>query len=207
MARDASVYLIGGSIPERGDNDNIYNTILVFSPSGEHLGSHRKAHLFDVDFPGQMKFRELDVLSAGSSITVVDLEEYGPIGLGICFDIRFPELSMIAARKHALALVFPSAFNTTTGPLHWELLARSRAVDNQLFVAMCSQSRRDTGYPAWGHSMIVDPVGRVMSTTGHGDDSTFADLDDGMIQQARQQVPLGSQRRFDLYPDISKALS
>ncbi|KAL0933499.1 nitrilase family protein [Colletotrichum truncatum] len=206
MAKDANVYLIGGSIPElESDTRNIYNTTLVFSPDGELLGQHRKAHLFDVDFPGKMTFRESDTLSPGNSITTVELPEYGTIGLGICYDIRFAEFSTVASRRGAFALIFPSAFNSTTGPLHWELLARARALDNQLYVAMCSQSfEPDSGYPAWGHSMVVDPNGQIVATTERGPAIVYADLDDASIGQARKQVPIGFQRRFDLYPDISK---
>lgn len=99
---------------------------------GKLIAFHRKMHLFDMDVPGGMSFHESDTLSAGKKTTTVDLEGYGQIGLGVCYDMRFAELSTIAARQGAFALVYPSAFNTTTGPLHWELLGRARAVDNQV---------------------------------------------------------------------------
>ncbi|KAH6967847.1 nitrilase family protein [Ilyonectria sp. MPI-CAGE-AT-0026] len=208
MAQEADAYVVGGSIPElEPDTGKYYNTSLVFSPQGHLLGWHRKAHLFDVDFPGQMTFRESDVLSPGTSTTLIELEDYGYIGLGICFDIRFPELAAIAARKGAFALIYPSAFNTTTGPKHWELLGRARAVDNQVFVAMCSQSFSGSGYPAWGHSMIVDPSGQVMSTIGREEGIVYAELDDARIQYCRHWIPMETQRRFDLYPDVSKFTS
>ncbi|KAH7009483.1 carbon-nitrogen hydrolase [Ilyonectria destructans] len=205
MAQEANVYLIGGSIPELDcQSQKYYSTCLVFSPKGKLLGFHRKTHLFDVEF-STMKFCESDVLSPGNEITVIDLEDFGRIGLGICFDVRFPEPAAIAARRGAFALIYPSAFNSTTGPLHWELLARSRALDNQVFVAMCSQSYEpSSGYPAWGHSMVVDPSGQIMATTDGDDVIIYADLDDGIIQESRQQIPLSSQRRFDLYADVSK---
>lgn len=104
----------------------------ILSPKGELIAFHRKMHLFDMDVPGGMSFHESDTLSAGKKTTTVDLEGYGQIGLGVCYDMRFAELSTIAARQGAFALVYPSAFNTTTGPLHWELLGRARAVDNQV---------------------------------------------------------------------------
>ncbi|KAF6809728.1 nitrilase family protein [Colletotrichum plurivorum] len=207
MAKNAGVYLIGGSIPEReSETGNIYNTTLAFSPAGELLGFHRKAHLFDVDFPGKMTFRESETLSPGNAITTVDLPDYGMIGLGICYDIRFAEYAAVAARKNgAFALIFPSAFNSTTGPLHWELVARARALDNQVYVAMCSQSYKPGGgYPAWGHSMVVDPNGQIMEKTERDDAIVYAQLDDASIGQARRPVPIGFQHRFDLYPDISK---
>lgn len=104
----------------------------ILSPKGELIAFHRKMHLFDMDVPGGMSFHESDTLSSGKKTTTVDLEGYGQIGLGVCYDTRFAELSTIAARQGAFALVYPSAFNTTTGPLHWELLGRARAVDNQV---------------------------------------------------------------------------
>jgi predicted amidohydrolase len=88
-------------------------------------------HLFDIDIPGKITFRESEVLSAGNELTLVDTP-FGKIGVAICYDVRFPELAMIAARKGAFLLLYPGAFNMTTGPLHWELLARARAVDNQV---------------------------------------------------------------------------
>jgi omega-amidase len=102
---------------------------------------------------------------------------FAKIGLGICYDIRFPELAMIAARQGCNVLVYPGAFNLTTGPLHWELLQRSRAVDNQVFVSMCSPARDLTaGYHAWGHSMVVDPMARVLSEAGEGEEIIYAEI-------------------------------
>jgi predicted amidohydrolase len=204
MARYTGVYLIGGSIPElEKDTSKIFNTSMVFSPSGTLLGTHRKAHLFDVSF-ADMTFRESDVLSPGNAITIIDLEDFGKIGLGICFDIRFPEPAMIAARSGAFCLIYPSAFNSTTGPLHWDLLSRGRALDNQVYVAMCSQSfSPDSGYPAWGCSMVVDPSGKVVASAARDDAVVYADLTDNLVQQGRRQVPLGTSRRFDLYSEVS----
>ncbi|KAM0417103.1 hypothetical protein ACHAPT_012878 [Fusarium lateritium] len=205
MAKEANVYLIGGSIPEReAGTSRIYNTSLVFSPSGAFLGSHRKSHLFDVEFD-TMVFRESDVLSSGNKVTIIDLEDYGKIGLGICFDIRFPEPAAIAARSGAFALIYPSAFNSTTGPLHWELLSRSRALDNQTYVAMCSQSfEPGSSYPAWGYSMVVDPSGQIASSATRDETIVYADLADETLRKCRKQVPLETSRRFDIYPDVSQ---
>ncbi|KAM0560080.1 hypothetical protein ACHAPJ_004040 [Fusarium lateritium] len=204
MAKEAGVYLIGGSIPElEADTNKVYNTSMVFSPSGTLLGFHRKSHLSNVEFD-TMVFRESDVLSPGNDITIVDLPDYGKIGLGICFDIRFPEPAAIAARSGAFALIYPSAFNSTTGPLHWELLSRCRALDNQTYVAMCSQSfQPGSGYPAWGYSMVVDPSGQVVSSAAREEAVVYADLQDDVIQTCRREVPLGRSRRFDLYHDVN----
>ncbi|KAH6840804.1 putative nitrilase [Chaetomium sp. MPI-CAGE-AT-0009] len=210
MARDNAIYLIGGSIPELALSDTdtkktYYNTSLTFSPTGALLATHRKIHLFDIDIPGQIRFRESDVLSPGNQLTIIDLPEYGRIAVAICYDVRFPELATIAARRGCFALAYPGAFNLTTGPLHWELLARARAVDNQLYVALCSPARDMTaGYHAWGHSMVVDPMAKVLVEAGEEEGVVVVELDGGRIEEARRGIPLRDQRRFDVYPDVSR---
>lgn len=206
IAAEAKAYLVGGSIPEYvPETKKYYNTSLVFSPTGALLATHRKTHLFDIDIPGKIRFKESEVLSAGSKITIVDLPEYGKIGLAICYDIRFPESAMIAARKGAFLLVYPGAFNLTTGPLHWSLLGRARAVDNQVYVALCSPAR-DMGatYHAWGHSLVANPKAEVLAEAAEKEDIIYADLDPGAIEETRKGIPIYDQRRFDVYPDISQ---
>lgn len=205
MAQDAAAFIVGGSVPECDGSSHIYNTCAVYSPQGELLAFHRKMHLFDINVPGGMSFHESDTLSAGNQITIVDLEGYGKIGLGICYDMRFVEPSMIAARRGVFALVYPSAFNTTTGPLHWELLGRARAVDNQVYTILCSQSREpDSSYPAWGHSMVTDPMGQVIAGTNESEDIVYALLNPETIKQSQMAIPITYQRRHDVYPDIAK---
>ncbi|KAL2814906.1 carbon-nitrogen hydrolase [Aspergillus cavernicola] len=205
IAAEAKAYLVGGSIPELETSSNKYfNTSLVFSPTGALIGTHRKTHLFDIDIPGKITFKESEVLSPGNQLTVVDLPDYGKIGLAICYDIRFPEPAMMAARKGAFMLVYPGAFNTTTGPLHWQLLARARAVDNQTYVALCSPAR-DMGatYHAFGHSLVTDPSAKVLSEAEESENIIYADLDNETIESTRKGIPIYTQRRFDLYSDVS----
>ncbi|KAI1002929.1 hypothetical protein K3495_g5274 [Podosphaera aphanis] len=205
MAKDAGCYLVGGSIPELETSTKKYfNTNLTFSPSGELIATHRKVHLFDIDIPGKITFKESEVLSPGNKITIVDLPEYGKIAIAICYDIRFPELAMIAARKGVFCLVYPGAFNTTTGPLHWKLQGQSRAMDNQCFVALCSPARGIDGYQAYGHSLIVDPMANVMTEAGEGEEIVYATLNPDQIFETRNSIPLNGQRRFDVYPDVSR---
>ncbi|KAL4983963.1 carbon-nitrogen hydrolase [Aspergillus falconensis] len=205
LAAEARAYLVGGSIPElETTSKKYYNTSLVFSPSGALIGTHRKTHLFDIDIPGKITFKESEVLSPGNQLTIVDLPDYGKIGLAICYDIRFPEPGMTAARKGAFALVYPGAFNTTTGPLHWQLLARARAVDNQVYVALCSPARDTTAtYHAYGHSLVADPSAKILSEAEEFEDIVYADLDPEAIESTRKGIPIYTQRRFDLYPDVS----
>lgn len=143
LAKKHNLFLVGGSYPE-SDAGKVYNTSVAFSPSGDIISKHRKLHLFDIDVPGKITFKESETLTGGDKITLFDMEGYGKIGLGICYDIRFPEVAATAARKGAFAMIYPGAFNTTTGPLHWHLLARARAVDNQLYVIACSPPRTST---------------------------------------------------------------
>lgn len=142
VARETGVVLVGGSIPERDVDDTnlLYNACCVFDGDRGLIAKHRKTHLFDLDIPGEISFRESDTLAAGAELTVADTA-IGRIGVGICFDMRFPELAAVCASRGASMLVYPGAFNTVTGPLHWELLQRARAVDNQLFVLTCSPAR------------------------------------------------------------------
>ena len=129
-ARRNGVVLVGGSIPER-EAGRLYNTCFVFDGEGRQLGRHRKVHLFDIDIPGKIRFRESETLSPGQSLTVVDTD-HGRLGVGICYDVRFPEMASLYAARGCHVLIYPGAFNLTTGPAHWELLMRSRAVDNQV---------------------------------------------------------------------------
>lgn len=211
MARDAGAYLIGGSIPElaAGDGEEgptkYYNTSLTFGPDGALLATHRKVHLFDISIPGKITFRESDVLSAGSQVTVVTLPEYGRVAVAICYDIRFPELAMVAARRGCFALIYPGAFNTVTGPLHWRLQGQARAMDNQVYVALCSPARDETAtYHAWGHSLIVDPNATVLVEASEGEEIVSARLDGAIIETTRKGIPIYTQRRFDVYPDVSR---
>lgn len=205
MAKEAKTYLVGGSIPEYWEETKkYYNTSLTFGPDGKLLATHRKVHLFDIDIPGKITFKESEVLSPGNKVTIVDLPEYGKIAVAICYDVRFPELAMIAARKGCFLLLYPGAFNLTTGELHWKLQARARAMDNQVFVGMCSPARdMKADYNAWGHSLIVDPNAGVMAELEETEDIVYADLEVGKIEDTRKGIPIYTQRRFDVYPDVS----
>ena len=162
-------------------------------------------HLFDIDIPGKIKFKESEVLTPGDNVTILDLPEYGKIGVAICYDVRFPELAMIAARKGCFLLLYPGAFNLTTGELHWSLQARARAMDNQVYVGLCSPARdMKAEYNAWGHSMIVDPNAGVIDELDEKEGIVYAYLNGEKIEETRKGIPIYTQRRFDVYPDVSK---
>jgi len=198
LAVEHNIHLVGGSIPER-EGDKLYNTCVVAGPSGTILAKHRKMHLFDIDLP-DMKFTESATLSGGDSLTVFD-SPWGPIGVGICYDMRFPVLAALMRQRGAKVLVYPGAFNTKTGPAHWELLQRARAVDNQLFVATCSPARNpESTYQAWGHSSLVSPWGEVLMTTDeHASVLVSEPLDLDHVERVRASIPVSVQARVDLY--------
>ncbi|GMG99153.1 hypothetical protein Nepgr_000993 [Nepenthes gracilis] len=198
VSRALKITIVGGSIPERS-GDKVYNTCCVFDTDGKLKAKHRKIHLFDIDIPGKITFKESKTLTAGETPTVVDTE-VGRIGIGICYDIRFQELAMLYAARGVHLICYPGAFNTTTGPLHWELLQKARATDNQLYVATCSPAREATaGYVAWGHSSLIGPFGELLATTEHDEAIVIGEVDYSTIELRRSYLPLEKQRRGDLY--------
>jgi predicted amidohydrolase len=187
-AKKLNMYIAAGSIPEKCGS-KLFNTCFIFSNKGQIIGRHRKTHLFDIDIPGKITFKESDSLYAGDGITVVDTE-YCKIGVAICYDIRFPEFIRMAALKGAKLLLLPASFNMTTGPAHWELLMRTRALDNQLYVAAASPARNEnSSYVSYGNSMIVDPWGSIISKADKEEKIIYGDIDLDMVQRIRIELP------------------
>ena len=198
MAKQLGLYIVGGSVPELKDG-NVYNTCYVYDRQGRQIARHRKVHLFDINVAGGQRFMESDTLTPGDDITTFETE-FGTMGLCICFDLRFEELARLMALRGAKVIFVPAAFNMTTGPAHWELLFRQRAVDNQCFTVGVSPARNpNAGYVAYGNSMAVDPWGTVLCRAGGEDCILYADLDLSRVDAVRQQLPILSARRTDLY--------
>ena len=197
-ALENGVCLVGGSVPER-DGKRLYNTCYVFSPEGEQVAKHRKVHLFDIDVPGGQRFMESDTFSPGKSLTVFETP-WGNVGVAICFDIRFAEWFRIMALEGAKLILVPGAFNMTTGPAHWELSIRMRAVDNQCFVAGCAPARDETAsYVSYGNSLVSDPWGGVLGTLDEKPGLLVQELDLDFADRIRNQIPILKNRRTDLY--------
>mmetsp|Transcript_19663 Transcript_19663/g.28614 ORF Transcript_19663/g.28614 Transcript_19663/m.28614 type:complete len:330 (-) Transcript_19663:654-1643(-) len=204
-AAEHSLYIVGGSIPEISEG-KVYNTSVSVSPTGTIIAKHRKVHLFDIDVPGGIRFMESEVLSAGNSLTTFEVGGM-KIGVAICYDVRFPELSLLLSGQGAKLLCIPGAFNMTTGPAHWELLMRARALDNQMYVAACSPARDPDGsYVAWGHSMVCNPWGMVIAEADETEQIVYSEIDLERLTEVRQSIPVTKQKRSDIYavtgPDL-----
>ncbi|PYG87567.1 putative amidohydrolase [Ruminiclostridium sufflavum DSM 19573] len=183
------IYVIAGSIPEL-DKERYYNTCAVFDRTGKIIGRHRKIHLFDIDIRKSISFKESDVLSCGNKVTVVDTE-YCKIGIAICFDMRFCGLYSEMCKAGAKIIITPGAFNMITGPAHWELLVRARALDNQLFHAAVSPARDNkAGYIAYGNSMVCDPWGTVISRADENEQVIISEINLDLVDSIRKQIPV-----------------
>lgn len=198
LAAELGIWIVGGSIPELEGN-RVYNTSFVYDSAGRQVARHRKMHLFDISVEGGQTFRESDTLSPGGEITVFDTP-WGMMGLCICFDLRFEELARLMALRGARVIFVPAAFNMTTGPAHWELLFRQRAVDNQLFTVGTSPARSESEtYVAWGHSIVCDPWGSVLHQCGAEEEISITSLDLHRVESVRRQLPILRARREDIY--------
>lgn len=206
-AKEEDIHVLAGSIPEiemslaeeGKDEKSIYNTSVLFDNHGKILGKHRKMHLFDIDVKGKIYFKESDTLSAGSSFTVIETE-LATIGIGICYDIRFVELSRILTLNGAEILIFPGAFNLTTGPAHWEILFKSRALDNQVYtIGVAPALDKTANYNSFGHSIAVNPWGEVIEELDFEEDLKIVEIDLNEIKRIREEIPILKNRRSDLY--------
>lgn len=203
LAKSNNAYILAGSIPEI-EEDKLYNTSYLFDRQGNVIAKHRKMHLFDIDVKGKITFKESDVLTAGNDFTIADTE-FGKVGIGICYDIRFPELAKIMVENGALILIYPGAFNMTTGPAHWELLFRSRAMDNQAFcIGVAPALNNDASYHSYGHSIITNPWGEVIAQASEKESLIISEIDLSEIKKVREELPLLKNKRDDLYEVIQK---
>lgn len=197
-AREEGIYLVGGSIPEE-EGGKVFNTSFTFNPLGDMIGKHRKIHLFDVDLPSGLSFRESKTLSPGNQVTVINTAP-ATLGVAICYDIRFPELSRIMTLRGAQILIFPAAFNMTTGPAHWEILFKIRAVDNQVFTIGASSARNyNASYISYGNSMVVDPWGDILAKADEKENIIYAEINLEYIAKVRRELPLLEHRRVEIY--------
>ena len=193
------IYLIAGSMSEVDEAGNVYNTSYIFDRDGKQIGKHRKTHLFDINVKNGQYFKESDTLTSGDHATVFDTE-FGKMGVMICYDIRFPEFARTMALDGARMIFVPAAFNMTTGPAHWELTFRARALDNQIYMLGCAPARdTQAGYISWGHSIVTDPWGKVMEQLDEKEGILIEEIDLDREEQIREQLPLLKHRKSEMY--------
>jgi predicted amidohydrolase len=191
-ASDAGVWLHAGSIPERDPDGPLYNTSLVFSPSGDLAAAYRKIHRFGFDKG------EAVLMGAGAELVTVRLPST-VLGLGTCYDLRFPELFRGLVDAGAETLVVPAGWPERRRS-HWTLLAQARAVENQSFVVACGTAGTHAGVPQAGHSIVVDPWGEVLARAGAEEEVLAVEFDPGKVATTREQFPALKDRVLGLQP-------
>jgi len=190
VARQHAILLLLGSLPERVAGDTrVHNTSVLLGPDGRPIAVYRKVHLFDIDLPGMESLKESKAVLPGRELVLAPTE-WGPIGLSICYDLRFPELYRELTRRGAVALAVPSAFTERTGKDHWEVLLRARAIENLAYVLAPAQvGLHGEGRSSHGHAMIVDPWGSVLAQVPGGEGVAVADLDLDRLERLRSELP------------------
>jgi predicted amidohydrolase len=196
LARRTGAWLLLGGFPERGsDAAHIRNTSVLLRADGAIAATYRKMHLFDVDVPGGKRFRESETIEAGDAPVVAETP-WAPIGLTICYDLRFPELYRALVGRGARLLAVPSAFTLETGKDHWSVLLRARAIENQAYVFAPAQFGHHGGNRrSWGHAMVVDPWGAVLAECGDHDGFALAPVDFDYQDRVRASLPCLSHRK------------
>ncbi|MFZ6686979.1 carbon-nitrogen hydrolase family protein [Undibacterium sp. SXout11W] len=194
MAKMLDVWVIGGTIPlQSHEESKVLNTTLVFNPQGTLEARYDKMHLFGFR-KGDESYEEARTISAGDQVVSVDTE-VGRVGLSICYDLRFPEL--YRAMGNCSLIVVPAAFTYTTGQAHWEILLRSRAIENQCYVLASAQGgKHANGRRTWGHSMLIDPWGKIVSEFSEGEGIVIGELDTALIHSVRESLPALQHRRL-----------
>lgn len=201
LCRKYGITIMAGGYPVRADSGKVYNRAILVNSEGEITARYEKIHLFDVDLSEDETYRESDTVEAGNPEPVVSgihiRDEVIQAGLSICYDIRFPELYRRLAVLGAELVCIPAAFTRPTGEAHWETLLRARAIENSCYVIAPAQTgihgdKRKTH----GHSMIIDPWGRILADAGTEPGMALAEIDTGLIGEIRQKLPSLKHRVF-----------
>jgi predicted amidohydrolase len=201
MAKEHGVHIVAGGMPEKSeDPDRPYNASVLVEPTGHVVAVYRKVHLFDVDLADGTSLRESAATTAGHDPVVARVRET-PLGMTVCYDLRFPELFRALERRGARVVTVPSAFTLTTGKDHWHVLLRARAVENQVFVLAAAQhGKHSRGRQTYGKSLIVDPWGDVLAQCGEGEGFATARLDFAYQDRVRAALPCLAHRKLSTPP-------
>ncbi|MCM3569040.1 carbon-nitrogen hydrolase family protein [Neobacillus mesonae] len=196
LARENEVFIHAGSIVEKFTEEKSYNTSFIINPNGEVIGKYNKIHLFDIEINGMPSYKESSTIQGGDSPVLVDLP-FGKAGLSICYDLRFPELFRNHAVNGAKVLFVPAAFTQYTGMLHWEVLLRARAIENQCYVIAAGQyGSTAPGKACYGNSMIIDPWGTVIARAPEDEGFIMAEMKMERVENARESIPCLAHRKL-----------
>ena len=196
LAAELGLHLLAGSILETAGSDGrAYNTSVLIGPGTEIVAKYRKIHLFDVDIEGEAPIRESEFRRPGKDVVVAETP-FCPMGLSVCYDLRFPELYRRLTVAGAKVIFVPSVFTVPTGRAHWETLLRARAIENQVYIIAPDQTgEHPASMDAYGHSMIVDPWGKVVAKAGTDPGLVLADIDLDYLKDVRRRLPSLSHRK------------
>lgn len=204
-AKDSGIWVHLGSVPVRHENGSgkFANRSILIDSSGQVRARYDKMHLFDVDLASGESWRESSSYVAGSDAVLAETP-LGPMGLTICYDLRFAELYGLLGRAGATVLTIPAAFTVPTGKAHWHILQRARAIENAVFVIAAAQSGvHEDGRETFGHSLVIDPWGNILLDMGKGEAIGYADIDLSQIDSVRRQIPVHANRR-DMPADVTR---
>lgn len=194
LAQRYKIWLIGGTLSLfASDTNKVLNTTLVYRPDGANVARYDKIHLFSFSTEREA-YDESVVINRGHSVTAFDAP-FGRVGLSVCYDLRFPEL--YRALGECQLMVVPAAFTYTTGQVHWEILLRARAIENQTYILAAAQGGRHvTGRRTWGHSMLIDPWGQIRSICVEGEGLAMGDIDETLLSTVREKLPALKHRQL-----------
>ncbi len=194
VARDFQIWLIGGTLPLRSEEvGKVFNTSLAYDPLGQRIAQYDKIHLFSFS-QGDEAWDEGRTIVPGTEVVTWEAP-FGRIGLSICYDLRFPEL--YRAMGECALIVVPAAFTYTTGKAHWETLLKARAIENQCYILASAQGGKHlNGRRTWGHSMLIDPWGEIISVLPEGEGLVIGDIEVSRLQYVRQSLPALAHRKL-----------
>ena len=205
VARKLAIYIHIGSLAIKASPEKAANRSFLIDRRGEVAARYDKIHMFDVDLAGGESYRESNTYRAGELAMVADLP-WGRLGLTVCYDLRFPALYRALAEAGASFLTIPSAFTRQTGEAHWHVLQRARAIENGCFVFAAAQGgKHENGRETYGHSLVVDPWGRILAEGGTEPGVVMAQVEPSEVVAARSRIPsLHHGRRFELVEPMAE---
>jgi predicted amidohydrolase len=200
LARENGLWIsFGGFQEKRPGEERHHNAHVLVDNQGAIQSAYRKVHLFDIEIPDGPVLKESSAVAPGEEL-IVAKSPVGPLGLSICYDLRFAEQYLKLAKAGAQVLLVPAAFTLTTGKDHWETLLRARAIETQCYVAAAAQTgRHNAKRESWGHASIIDPWGKVLASCGEGDGVAVAEVDLDYLARVRASMPVWEHRRDDIY--------